>query len=175
MIFIYVVVWQAWFYGWGFYALGQDDTLERRLTGQPAKPSPDTTAHDVEISSRYRSPPALPQQQGESGGVDVNHVREREAGFGDSVVVVDVERRKAESQDYSTASIASASRKERPDDDQPEGLRRRVSRILLSPNIVAVVIGLIVAMIAPLQKLLFDNPRAILRPLGAAVEVCSLV
>ncbi|CAN0090922.1 unnamed protein product [Scytosiphon promiscuus] len=171
MIFIYVVVWQTWFYGWGFYALDRDDMLERKLTGQPAKSSPDTTGHDVEMSSRRQSSPALPRQQGEggAGGNSSSPVQEGTGAVNDRVLVIEADRLKAESQGRGAAPAASKDRKDQ-DDDRPEGWRRRASRILLSPNIVAVVIGLVIAMITPLQKLLFDNPRAILRPLGAAVE-----
>ncbi|CAN0061980.1 unnamed protein product, partial [Hapterophycus canaliculatus] len=152
-------------------ALGQDDTLERKLTGQPAKPSPETTARALESSPCRRLSLASPQQQGEGRGGESNHPQ-AEAAADDSVFVIDVDRRNAESNNPGTAPTASDVHKDgrRRDGDGLPGLKRRVSRILLSPNIVAVVIGLIIAMITPLQKLLFDNPRAILRPLGAAVE-----
>lgn len=44
----------------------------------------------------------------------------------------------------------------------------------MSPNIIAVACGLAIAMVPPVQKMLFDNPVAILRPLGAALQVCAL-
>ena len=48
---------------------------------------------------------------------------------------------------------------------------QRVSVVLLSPNIVAVAVGIVIAMISPLQDVLFSDPQAVLRPLGAALEV----
>ncbi|CAM9862901.1 unnamed protein product, partial [Hapterophycus canaliculatus] len=39
-----------------------------------------------------------------------------------------------------------------------------------SPNIISVTIGVVISMIAPLQEMMFGNPRALLRPLGAALE-----
>lgn len=49
--------------------------------------------------------------------------------------------------------------------------RGRAWDVLVSPNIIAVTVGVVVAMIAPLKKMLFENPQAVLRPLGAAVQV----
>lgn len=51
------------------------------------------------------------------------------------------------------------------------GAKKRTLDVLVSPNIIAVTIGLVIAMIAPLQEMLFDNSQAALRPLGAALEV----
>lgn len=50
-------------------------------------------------------------------------------------------------------------------------LKHFVLNLIASPNIIAVIIGVIIAMIAPLQSMLFDNPQGVLRPIGAALEV----
>lgn len=51
--------------------------------------------------------------------------------------------------------------------------RGRAWEVLVSPNIIAVAVGVVIAMIAPLKEMLFENAQAVLRPLGAAVQVCS--
>ncbi|CAM9805025.1 unnamed protein product, partial [Ectocarpus sp. 12 AP-2014] len=48
MIFIFLAVWQVWFYAWGVYCFQNDNTLELSLTSQPAAvPSPTTTAGET--------------------------------------------------------------------------------------------------------------------------------
>ena len=44
-----VLLAQVIFYAWGFYALGEDDTLEVKLTGQPARP-PLEVGHAAAVS-----------------------------------------------------------------------------------------------------------------------------
>lgn len=55
-----------------------------------------------------------------------------------------------------------------------QGARGRAWDVLVSPNIIAVAVGVVIAMIAPLKEMLFENAQAVLRPLGAAVQVCSV-
>eukprot|EP00752_Nemacystus_decipiens_P016492 g14743.t1 len=176
MIFIYVVVWQMWFYGWGFYALGQDDTLERKLTGQSAKsltPPATAAAGHGAVSQQHDSPRdslPRPEERGDDGG-DVRDIRSNARAVAeeeDGVVVIDIDR---ESSNTSKALAAcDAGSGHGGGEGAWAGFKQRASRILLSPNIIGVAIGVVIAMIAPLQRMLFDNPRAVLRPLGAAVE-----
>ncbi|CAM9526084.1 unnamed protein product [Discosporangium mesarthrocarpum] len=55
--------------------------------------------------------------------------------------------------------------------------RKFVTNVLLSPGIVAVLCAIVMVMVPSLQRMLFHNPKAALRPLGAAVQVliCSAV
>lgn len=166
---------KMWFYGWGFYALGQDDTLERKLTGQPARPFP---ADDVNGSPRPKFPLAASPRQAEEGGTanssSPDASTRAEAGNDGVVVVVDVDQGCVGEGGSTAGKVGAVSSLGEGDEGGWAGLKQRVSRVLLSPNIVAVAIGVVIAMIGPLQEMLFDNPRAILRPLGAAVEVrCS--
>lgn len=171
---------QMWFYGWGFYALGQDDTLEKQLTGQPTKSQtpPLTIADDIGISSTHGKPPVdtLPQKVGvgRAGSGSIPGAQAPATAGGDGVVVIDIDQCREEDSNIAEVEAASGTNKnggERGGDGGWTGLKKRILRIVLSPNIIAVAIGVVIAMIAPLQKLLFDNPRAILRPVGAAVEV----
>ncbi|CAM9988727.1 unnamed protein product [Ectocarpus sp. 12 AP-2014] len=58
MIFIFLAVWQVWFYAWGVYCFQNDNTLELSLTSQPAAvPSPTTTAGETATSSGGTDPP----------------------------------------------------------------------------------------------------------------------
>lgn len=154
-----------YFFGWGFYILGDDDTLEHKLTGQPAKP------RVIGGLSRGKPSHALPQQA-EGGGdyrSSTSSPSEREvtsAGH-DSVVVIDIEP----CDEDVSSETCNADNGDKCGGDRWAGLRQWFSRVLLSPNIIATSTGVAIAMIAPLQKMLFDNPRAILRPLGAALEV----
>ena len=162
-----------WFYGWGFYALGQDDTLERRLTGQPTRshPPPKATADDANGSFRTKSPiAASPRQAQEGGGANGSNfdARARAEAGDDGEVVIDVDHGTGERNGTDKSVAASDLGK---GDNGSAGLKQRISRVLLSPNIIAVATGVVIAMIAPLQEMLFDNPRAILRPLGGAFEV----
>eukprot|EP00752_Nemacystus_decipiens_P016491 g14742.t1 len=163
MIFIYVVIWQVYFFGWGFFALGNDGTLEHKLTGQLTE-SRTLPKVGREASSHGESGDPLPHQaeQGEHG-IKATSWQER-ASVGGEIEPCTGET----SQEMSTAN-----------DDESCGvdgerswaeLRKRILRLLLSPNIIAVTIGVVIAMIPPLQRMLFVNPRAMLRPLGAALE-----
>ncbi|CAN0359862.1 unnamed protein product [Ectocarpus sp. 8 AP-2014] len=168
MIFIYVVVWQVWFYSWGFYALGQDDELERKLAGEATKSPSEATTDDVEISSpcEIAQGDALPPRQAEGGSG-------RQSPIHDGAVVVGAISRRNEGVS-GTGRTAAASHAGKDGDDEGccswAGLRRRLWRLVVSPNMIAVAIGVTIAMIPALQELLFDNPRAVLRPLGAAIE-----
>ncbi|CAM9263937.1 unnamed protein product [Ectocarpus sp. 4 AP-2014] len=167
MIFIYVVVWQVWFYSWGFYALGQDDELERKLAGEETKLPSEATTDDVEMSSpcEIAQGDALPPRQADSGSG-------RQSPIHDGAVIVGASRRNEGVS--GTVGTSAASHAGKDGDDEGcfswAGLRRRLWRLVVSPNMIAVAIGVIIAMIPALQELLFDSPTAVLRPLGAAIE-----
>lgn len=167
---------QVWFYGWGFYALGQDDTLEKQLTGEPTKTQTLPLA-EIDIPSHGKSSfDALPQEAnaGGAGSGGITGAQARATAEVDSVVVIDIDQCREEGSNTTevlAAPNADESGGERDDANDWAGLKKRVWRIVLSPNIIAVAIGVVIAMIAPLQTLLFDNPRAVLRPVGAAIEV----
>lgn len=56
-------------------------------------------------------------------------------------------------------------------------VQHRILVVLMSPNITSVMVGIAIAMFSLVQQQLFHNPLAVLRPLGAAIEVrsCSSV
>lgn len=272
---------QIFFFSWGFYALGDDDTLERKLIGQPArlkslppkteegdtrttscKSSSDVSARtggtegtvsegstqkaaagdmiaidiDVQLDDSLMAPSNARPGHRETNGVDS---AQKGCGGGSGVggaddgvsdgrgehMVSDLPvaagcaandvpprsqdgiglppagtvpqgnnylaykhfapnrwRSKRGNSDSSTSSKAVA------DSDAAEGgpagsgwarMRQCAVVVLVSPNMVGVAFGIIIAMISPLQRMLFDDPQAILRPLGAAIEVrtvrCCLV
>lgn len=165
---------QVWFYSWGFYALGQDDELERKLAGQATKSPSEATTDDVEMSSpcQIAQGDALPPQQAGGGSG-------RQSLIHDGEMVDDASRRNEGVGGTGDTAAASHAGKDGGDEGccSWAGLRRRLWRLLVSPNMIAVAIGVIIAMIPALQELLFDSPRAVLRPLGAAVEVghCSQI
>eukprot|EP00903_Cladosiphon_okamuranus_P007861 g7601.t1 len=165
MIFVYVAVWQMWFFGWGFHALGEDDTLERQLTGRPAKAlaSPTTAAENVDAPSRQSSPQdTLPRlEDRRNSGSDLRSNAETSAAAEEEgIVVIEIDRLTEEGVGTGKVTAASGAASKSEDGDRMAGCKQRVSRILLSPNIVAVAIGVGIAMVAPLQKMLFDKPRA---------------
>ena len=47
----------------------------------------------------------------------------------------------------------------------------RAREVLLSPNIIAVFVGILISMIPSLKEMLFENTQAALWPLGAALQV----
>lgn len=150
-----------YFFGWGFYTLGDDDTLEHKLTGQPAKTRTPhyTTTNTIGILSRGKPSGVLPQRSdGEGFYRSSDGNPEQEITF--------------EPCDGDASSQTShADKGGQCDGNRWATVRQWFSRVLLSPNIIATAIGVSIAMIAPLQKMLFDNPRATLWPLGAALEV----
>ncbi|CAB1097057.1 unnamed protein product [Ectocarpus sp. CCAP 1310/34] len=160
MIFIYVVVWQMYFFGWGFYALGHDDTLERSLTGQQTR----TRTPSTKTRAAARATSSTSSARQEHGGV--GRINAAEA------VVIDIEPCTGE--ESSSEGTTNAGGTEDGGDVSEggpwAGFKERVSRVLVSPNIISVTIGVVIAMIAPLQEMLFDNSRSILRPLGAALQ-----
>ncbi|CAM9547180.1 unnamed protein product [Ectocarpus fasciculatus] len=160
MIFIYVVVWQMYFFGWGFYALGHDDTLERRLTGQPAR----TQTSSTKASAAARATSSTSSARQGHGGIGRISAAES--------VAIDIEPctgEESNSEETTNAGDTGGSGDE-SEGDRWAGFKERVSRVLVSPNIISVTIGVVIAMIAPLQEMLFDNPRSVLRPLGAALQ-----
>ena len=275
---------QIWFFSWGFYALGDDDTLERKLTGQPARlrsPPPETEEGDKRTTS-CKSSDVLARTTGTEGTVSEGSTQKAAA---DDMVAIDINvqlddalmapssarpghrgtngvdsayngggggggggevvdgvvdgagvdggehmvgelvvaagcaadgvpprnedsvglppartipqgknglaykrfalnrwRSKRGNSDNSSSSKAVAvsdTAEGGPADSGWARVRQRAVVVLVSPNMIGVAIGIIIAMISPLQRMLFDSPQAALRPLGAAIEVrtvrCCLV
>lgn len=54
-----------------------------------------------------------------------------------------------------------------------EEAKHRAWALLVSPVIVAVIAGIVICTIEPLQDMLFHNPQALLRPLGGAIQVLN--
>ena len=226
---------QICFYGWGFYAIGDERTLELNLTGHPLVPtiaiegprtisseSSDNTAHStrspsqggaqmtiepdaVAVDIKLESP-SIPLLSTQSShrlryGVDVSHcdgdsehsehVRQTDVGvtgeFPHSEVcpVARTSQRQStaglkhftkpsgfnRSQMETTAKGSSNAAKDLLGDSDWAKIGRRISVVLTSPNMIAVMVGVFIAMVHPLQQLLFHNPKAVLRPFGAAFEV----
>lgn len=61
------------------------------------------------------------------------------------------------------------------DADGGDGFRARAKQrawnVLVSPVILALIAGIVICVIGPLQDMLFHNPDAFLRPLGGAIQV----
>lgn len=150
-----------YFFGWGFYALGHDGTLERRLTGQPAR----TQKSSTKASAAARATSSTSSVRQERDGI--GRIKAAES------VVIDIEPCTGEeSRSEGTTNYGDTSGGDDVSEgDRWAGFKERVSRVLVSPNIISVTIGVVIAMIGPLQEMLFDNPRSILRQLGAALEV----
>ncbi|CAM9287201.1 unnamed protein product [Ectocarpus fasciculatus] len=149
-----------YFFGWGFYALGHDDTLERRLTGQPAR----TQTSSTKASAAARATSSTSSARQGHGGIGRISAAES--------VAIDIEPctgEESNSEETTNAGDTGGSGDE-SEGDRWAGFKERVSRVLVSPNIISVTIGVVIAMIAPLQEMLFDNPRSVLRPLGAALQ-----
>ena len=238
-----VLLAQVIFYAWGFYALGEDDTLEVKLTGQPARPplevghaaavSPSSASlgvqsgeestasedsamegtvtyvgmvpDDARLENVLMASSATGLQvcdghvRGGSGGEQVpgaQHVAVGEEGNAErslsqcDIVVLpsqpadELQRwqsrvsghGKNKSKQQLTATGESNLTSEGANDslrgaDARATVWQRVSIILTSANIIAVVAGVVIAMIGPLQDILFNDPQAVLHPLGAALEV----
>ena len=267
---------QVWFFAWGFYALGDEDTLERKLTGQPPRSPPSATeeggrpscnssggvlartegtlsetrtqktvvvgdnAVAVDVCVQLGHEAAVASSSGRPGHQETNGVDSAQGGFrggggsgdGGGEHTVDEElvaaacasnngvppRNQGDMDFPPAAGIApqgfiyltckrflpsrwrfkrgntvdnNSSGKAITASDAAEGcsaesakdsanaesewlkFRQRILRILVSPNMIGVAAGIIIAMISPLQKMLFDNPEAALRPLGAAIEVLT--
>lgn len=173
---------QAYFFGWGFYVLGQDDALERKLTGQPPKPqgNPETLAGvGNKPSSRRDSPNASPPPLNiEIDGNDKGKPgQERAAIAVDGAVAIEIEPsdERNSSEEKSTSDDDTGDGRGGGEEDRWAVVKQRIRRVLVSPNIISVTIGVVISMIGPLQEMLFDNPRAVIRPLGAALQVSSSV
>ncbi len=160
-----------YFFGWGFFALGHDDALERKLTGQP--PNPRTQPEPAGgILPHIESRPDIPQQAQRRIGTG-SPAQERAIVGNDGVVAIDIETCTGEidGSSFAVDSPVPEEHHERDGNGPWAGLRQRIFRLLMSPNIIAVTMGVAIAMVAPLQRMLFADPRAILRPLGAAIQV----
>lgn len=173
---------QAYFFGWGFYALGHDDAMERKLTGRPiTPPAPTQTTADADDETLPRGGPAFapPTRENESPA-GISNSRERahemlgqsvrgEGGAGVEIEVCD-EENPAGTEEGDVGNSTGDGR-EGGKGRRWAGLRHRIRRVLVSPNIISVATGVVISMIAPLQEMMFDDPRAVLRPLGAALQV----
>lgn len=160
---------KVYFFGWGFFALGHDDALERKLVGQPPNPRtlPEPTGG---ITSHAGSRPAMPQQAQQHRISASSPKQERVVVGNNGVVSIDIETCTGDSS-IGMDSPDAEQHDDRDGNDRWAELRQRIFRLLKSPNIIAVTIGVAIAMVAPLQRMLFLDPRAILRPLGAALQV----
>lgn len=161
---------QVYFFGWGFFALGHDDTLERKLTAQLTEPhARPNVGRGLSQHSEYSD--ASPQQdKPRVGCIAATSSWDRAAAGEGSEVAIGIETCTRET--IHETSTANDDESCGVDGERSwAGLRKRMLRLLMSPNIIAVTIGVVIAMIPPLQRMLFANPRAVLRPLGAAVEV----
>ena len=228
---------QVIFYAWGFYALGEDDTLEVKLTGQPARPPLEvghaaavppssasfgvqsgresTASEDSAMEARMTYVGMVPDVlmaspttgrrvfdghvQGGSGGEQVpgaQHVAVGEEGNAErslsqcDIVVLPSQpadelqrwqsRVSGHGKNKSKQQLTATGESNLTSEGANDSLRgadaratawQRVSIILTSANIIAVVAGVVIAMIGPLQDILFNDPQAVLHPLGAALEV----
>lgn len=164
---------QVYFFGWGFFALGHDNTLERKLTGQltesRARPNVvrEVSRHSSESSG------ALPQQDEQRDRrieAMPTSPQERAAAGDERGLTIDIESCAG----ATSQATGTANNDERCGVDGEHSwaeLSKRMLCLFLSPNIIAVTMGVVIAMIPPLQRMLFANSRAILRPLGATLEV----
>ena len=65
------------------------------------------------------------------------------------------------------------------EDDMCVGYRtaieHRARKLLRTPNILVVVLGIVISLIPSLQDMLFNNAQAALWPLGASLEVRAVI
>lgn len=137
---------QVWFYAWGFDSLAHDDTLELSLAGRSSINS--LSLPTTEIAAPESTADLLAQGQCVAGNT----------------------RRQVTATDCG-GSTANGFR----GGGCWKACKLRVWDIFVSPNIIAVACGLVIAVVPPVQEMLFVNPRAFLRPLGAAFQVGCLL
>lgn len=236
---------QACFYGWGFYAIGDSDALELKLTGQPevvvsspavedadmpssepshgmvqaeGSPRTDTThetasagvaAIDVHLEHTIVTPHSARASHSfadaidtaQAGGEDEDDTQARQMEVGamegepprlqgvDGVLPLAAEAAQKSGfrafKRFTTWHWKSARGKrtarvapdvvedDSPSDSDFKSIYNRVLVVLMSPNIISVMVGIVIAMSFQLQQQLFHNPQAVLRPLGASLEVRS--
>ena len=228
---------QICFYGWGFFAIGDADTLEIKLTGQPEVSPPSiedaqipssehfhgmtqpevsltmdaahstvddgAAAIDVQLGNIPTAPPSdrglgpvangthTPQGEGhDERGMELRRMEVGAIGEpprlqeGAEVLPQGAEATQRSMFDAfkrfatglwkyrlgkCTSKVASDAVENRP--SGWERVQLRISVVLMSPNILSVMVGIVIAIIFHLQQQLFHNPQAVLRPLGAAIEV----
>lgn len=224
--------YQVCFYAWGFYALGHDDTLEVKLTGQAVRTPVEPSVAGLEEGGMLNDGGAITAERtvvnsvvavsaqvedsmvaGPPGGLlasDPNLVNrgsgnEYVKGVQQPVAVVDInggivappsaEATPQMSESRVSGAFATAScsceytqqltmagdDNAMPLDAAKEGRggsgalarvwQQRIRVVLVSPNIIAVAVGAIIAMISSLQDLLFNDAHSFLHPLGSALEV----
>ncbi|CAM9653554.1 unnamed protein product [Ascophyllum nodosum] len=162
MIFIYLVVWQLLFYSWGFYALENNRTLELTLSGHQSMDSSGGSTRTVDDEEQKDNTPGtqlmplrVPRTSKEWSPLLKKQAvpsNDPEANGGEDITIAVRER-------------------ETPSVDEKWVARFYYARkVMASPNNLAVVVGIAISAIPSLQNMLFNNPRAALWPLGAAVE-----
>ncbi|CAM9647960.1 unnamed protein product [Ectocarpus sp. 12 AP-2014] len=253
MIFIFLAVWQVWFYAWGVYCFQSDNALELSLTSQPAAvPSPTATAAKIDGARASEwagggaggghSGAVDPQAgaaaaaAGDETGVDgagtesgtgatgtgsknhgspIGSLHSREVavvssplqrdqptlmaptghgggGDADASEVASIPRRRKENKvaadllviEEGNAIDGGGGRGSGTgdvnggrggDSEGPwEEAKHRAWALFVSPVIVAVVAGIVICTIEPLQDMLFHNPQALLRPLGGAIQAVGV-
>lgn len=165
-----------YFFGWGFFALGHDDALERKLAGQLPNSRALPEVGRGTLPRNEPLPAMLQQPEGHVRRSSSSSPNQDEAVAGnDEVVAINIETCTEEISGNAVDAQNPEQHGGRDGNSRWAGLKQQVLRLLVSPNIIAVTIGVAIAMVAPLQRMLFVNPRALLRPLGAALEVrCAL-
>ncbi|CAM9287127.1 unnamed protein product [Ectocarpus fasciculatus] len=199
MIFIFLAVWQVWFYAWGVFCFQNDNALELALTNQPAAAAPTTTAGETAISSERKDPPHaadLPRQQSDHGNSSIMKVISSTSPPSSVTFSNSSPNRTLHPNPAGAAKVDGDRASELTEGGavgggsgtgdvdggggggDSEGLweeaKHRAWALLVSPVIVAVIAGIVICTIEPLQDMLFHNPQALLRPLGGAIQAVGV-
>ena len=224
---------QLIFFSWGFYALGNDRTLEFKLSAQHSPASGESIGAVVGESLKGNHTNVLAEagsdlgnsamQTNKEGIMPIDTQRDgpppsmttveegREAAYGRHRQDTNDRQLKGKTSNFqATAPSVQRSTKERTPllkkeaalaekgkEDVPPGTLnvgraqnigerslpvgkwarkgKLVTRLVASPNNIAIYIAIMISAIPPLQNMLFDNPRAALWSLGAAVQVRLLI
>lgn len=224
---------QLSFYGWGFYAIADDNTLELKLTGEAVDSRPSIegvqlpssylchgmaqtkgsprmdTAHraagagvvDVHVENTVITLLSARASHHVANGIDTAHgdgahgteARQMEVGAAAGLPclhertgllppapkaeqggVVHTFKRFATRHwraEREINEVTSDAVGDGPSENSWASVQHRISVVLMSPNIVSVMVGIVIAMVFPLQQQLFHDPQAVLRSLGGAIEV----
>lgn len=153
-------------------------------TGAKIHGSPSGSLHSREVavvsSPLRRDQPTLMAQTGRGGGedADASEVASMRRRRKENTVVVDLlvieEGNAIDGGGAGGGGTGDVDGGVGGDSEGPwEEAKHRAWALLVSPVIVAVVAGIVICTIEPLQDMLFHNPQALLRPLGGAIQVLN--
>lgn len=193
MIFVYLISWHLWFFVWGFYKLAECSELDRdpasTVTLQPTPGNstiqresirgdfPEITNGSNHSSAKVTEASEVPTSPGwERGSLSNGHNEDLSSPNRSAMVPAGSIGPGRLGKQTSWVSF----RKHLRTQDSWVRLKKKpwfiqMLKAVTSPPNVALVAGVIVALIEPVQYGLFFATRSVLRPLGAAVTAIGLV